>query len=132
MKVEEKLLALNGGDYIAYGEYGDARGMPVFFCHGWPPPRPHAQLKGGGGPRSGRAHHFSRSTRNQPLVISVESQIARLAGGIATARGPSRARTISHTRGFRRRALRLRKCVGHAGTRPRNRGGERCAANCRS
>src|ERR1017187_10346052 len=44
MKVEEKLLALNGGDYIAYGEYGDARGMPVFFCHGWPSSRTMAEL----------------------------------------------------------------------------------------
>jgi pimeloyl-ACP methyl ester carboxylesterase len=44
MKVEEKLLALNGGDYIAYGEYGAARGMPVFFCHGWPSSRTMAEL----------------------------------------------------------------------------------------
>jgi pimeloyl-ACP methyl ester carboxylesterase len=44
MKIEEKQLALNGGDYIAYGEYGDARGMPVFFCHGWPSSRTMAEL----------------------------------------------------------------------------------------
>jgi pimeloyl-ACP methyl ester carboxylesterase len=43
MKIEEKLLALNGG-HIAYGEYGDTRGRPVFFCHGWPSSRTMAEL----------------------------------------------------------------------------------------
>jgi pimeloyl-ACP methyl ester carboxylesterase len=44
MKVEEKLLALNDGGHIAYGEYGDAQGTPVFFYHGWPSSRTMAEL----------------------------------------------------------------------------------------
>jgi pimeloyl-ACP methyl ester carboxylesterase len=44
MKVEEKLLALSGGGHIAYGEYGDTRGQPVFFYHGWPSSRTMAEL----------------------------------------------------------------------------------------
>src|ERR1039457_5288860 len=45
MKVEEKLLALNGGGFIPdRGSVDAARGMPVFFCHGWPSSRTMAEL----------------------------------------------------------------------------------------
>ena len=31
-----KFLQLNLGRRLAFSEYGDPRGVPVFFCHGWP------------------------------------------------------------------------------------------------
>jgi pimeloyl-ACP methyl ester carboxylesterase len=44
MKAEEKLLVLKDGGSIAYGEYGDAHGLPVFFYHGWPSSHTMAEL----------------------------------------------------------------------------------------
>src|SRR6202163_288219 len=44
MKQSENLLALGGGGHLAFSEYGDANGMPVFFCHGWPSSRTMAEL----------------------------------------------------------------------------------------
>ncbi len=35
-KIREKVLRLQGGGHVAYDEYGDPQGVPVFFCHGWP------------------------------------------------------------------------------------------------
>jgi pimeloyl-ACP methyl ester carboxylesterase len=37
-------LALGNGVAIALSEYGDPRGVPVFFCHGWPSSRTMAEL----------------------------------------------------------------------------------------
>jgi pimeloyl-ACP methyl ester carboxylesterase len=37
-------LALGNGVAIALSEYGDPRGAPVFFCHGWPSSRTMAEL----------------------------------------------------------------------------------------
>ena len=31
-----KFLELNSGGRLAFSEYGDPGGAPVFFCHGWP------------------------------------------------------------------------------------------------
>src|SRR5213595_2751122 len=39
-----KLLELSSGSHLAFDEYGDRRGVPVFFCHGWPSSRMMAQL----------------------------------------------------------------------------------------
>jgi pimeloyl-ACP methyl ester carboxylesterase len=39
MFAEPKLIALAGGQQIALDEYGDPRGEPVFFLHGWPASR---------------------------------------------------------------------------------------------
>jgi len=39
-----KLLALEGGGHLAYGEYGDPAGLPIFFFHGWPSSRTMAEL----------------------------------------------------------------------------------------
>ncbi|MEY2525783.1 MAG: hypothetical protein QOE73_554 [Verrucomicrobiota bacterium] len=36
MKAQENLLQLKTGGELAYDEYGDPNGVPVFFCHGWP------------------------------------------------------------------------------------------------
>jgi pimeloyl-ACP methyl ester carboxylesterase len=44
MKPQENLLQLKGGFELAYDEYGDRDGVPVFFCHGWPSSRTMAQL----------------------------------------------------------------------------------------
>ncbi len=43
MKQGERLTLPDGGQ-IAFEEYGDARGLPVLFCHGWPSSRSMAQL----------------------------------------------------------------------------------------
>jgi pimeloyl-ACP methyl ester carboxylesterase len=39
----EKILQLPGGA-LAFQEYGDPRGQPVVFCHGWPSSRTMAEL----------------------------------------------------------------------------------------
>ena len=37
-------LTLSNGSSIALSEYGDPRGVPIFFCHGWPSSRTMAEL----------------------------------------------------------------------------------------
>src|SRR6202030_3637230 len=44
MKIRERVLRLQSGGHVAYDEYGDPRGVPVFFCHGWPSSRTMAEL----------------------------------------------------------------------------------------
>ena len=39
-----KVLELRAGRRLAYAEYGDRAGSPVFFCHGWPSSRTMAEL----------------------------------------------------------------------------------------
>src|SRR6266700_6457267 len=41
---EESLIRLENGGVIAFEEYGDATGVPVIFCHGWPSSRTMARL----------------------------------------------------------------------------------------
>src|SRR5207248_7338623 len=41
---ECRLLRLSNGGQLAFCEYGDAAGTPVFFFHGWPSSRTMAQL----------------------------------------------------------------------------------------
>jgi pimeloyl-ACP methyl ester carboxylesterase len=36
MNLPDKTLPLKNGGYLAYDEYGQKNGKPVFFCHGWP------------------------------------------------------------------------------------------------
>jgi pimeloyl-ACP methyl ester carboxylesterase len=38
------VVQLENGAHLAYDEYGDANGVPVIFCHGWPSSRSMAQL----------------------------------------------------------------------------------------
>src|SRR5437870_4930393 len=40
----EKIVELQDGTVVAFEEYGDATGVPVIFCHGWPSSRTMAQL----------------------------------------------------------------------------------------
>jgi pimeloyl-ACP methyl ester carboxylesterase len=40
----ENFVRLQEGGVIAFEEYGDASGVPVIFCHGWPSSRTMAQL----------------------------------------------------------------------------------------
>ncbi len=40
----EKSVILQGGAVVAFQEYGDADGVPVVFCHGWPSSCTMAQL----------------------------------------------------------------------------------------
>jgi pimeloyl-ACP methyl ester carboxylesterase len=41
---ETQILQLETGVQIAFDEYGDPNGAPVFFCHGWPSSRTMAAL----------------------------------------------------------------------------------------
>jgi pimeloyl-ACP methyl ester carboxylesterase len=41
---EPQILQLESGAQMAFGEYGDPNGAPVFFCHGWPSSRTMAEL----------------------------------------------------------------------------------------
>ena len=40
----ENFVQLENGAVVAFEEYGDAKGVPVIFCHGWPSSRTMAQL----------------------------------------------------------------------------------------
>ncbi len=40
----ENLVQLQDGAVTAFEEYGDAKGVPVIFCHGWPSSRTMARL----------------------------------------------------------------------------------------
>jgi len=40
----QNIVQLHGGAVLAFEEYGDPRGVPVIFCHGWPSSRTMAQL----------------------------------------------------------------------------------------
>jgi pimeloyl-ACP methyl ester carboxylesterase len=44
VKAETRLVPLKRGGHLAYGEYGDAKGVPTFFFHGWPSSRTMAEL----------------------------------------------------------------------------------------
>jgi pimeloyl-ACP methyl ester carboxylesterase len=39
-----KIFRRENGAVVAFSEYGDPRGRPVFFCHGWPSSRTMAEL----------------------------------------------------------------------------------------
>jgi pimeloyl-ACP methyl ester carboxylesterase len=41
---KENFIQLEDGGVIAFEEYGDANGLPVIFCHGWPSSRTMARL----------------------------------------------------------------------------------------
>jgi pimeloyl-ACP methyl ester carboxylesterase len=40
----EQFIQLEDGAVVAFEEYGDASGLPVIFCHGWPSSRTMARL----------------------------------------------------------------------------------------
>ena len=44
MTENKETLVLATGSSVAISEYGDPRGQPVFFCHGWPSSRTMAEL----------------------------------------------------------------------------------------
>jgi pimeloyl-ACP methyl ester carboxylesterase len=44
MDVRTKVVKLDNRGTVALSEYGDPRGVPVFFCHGWPSSRTMAEL----------------------------------------------------------------------------------------
>ena len=46
MTENKQTLVLANGSSVAISEYGDPRGRPVFFCHGWPSSRTMAELAG--------------------------------------------------------------------------------------
>jgi pimeloyl-ACP methyl ester carboxylesterase len=41
---KQRFVTLQGGAVVAFQEYGDANGVPVVFCHGWPSSCTMAQL----------------------------------------------------------------------------------------
>src|SRR4030095_16695873 len=42
--LRDEILVRQSGDRVAFSEYGDAMGVPVMFCHGWPSSRLMAQF----------------------------------------------------------------------------------------
>src|SRR5437588_5608628 len=44
MKIRERVFRLQSGGHVAYDEYGDPNGVPIFFCHGWPSSRTMAEI----------------------------------------------------------------------------------------
>jgi pimeloyl-ACP methyl ester carboxylesterase len=44
MKEERQIFRRENGAAVAFTEYGDPQGAPVFFCHGWPSSRTMAEL----------------------------------------------------------------------------------------
>src|SRR5438045_3415063 len=49
MSNRTETIALSNGVAVALSEYGDPRGAPIFFCHGWPSSRTMAELAHGAG-----------------------------------------------------------------------------------
>lgn len=41
---EVEIFRLKNGGQVAFSQYGDVAGLPVFFCHGWPSSRTMAEL----------------------------------------------------------------------------------------
>jgi pimeloyl-ACP methyl ester carboxylesterase len=44
MKGQRQILRRENGAAVAFSEYGDLHGSPIFFCHGWPSSRTMAEL----------------------------------------------------------------------------------------
>jgi pimeloyl-ACP methyl ester carboxylesterase len=44
VKAERQIFRRENGAAVAFSEYGDPHGAPVFFCHGWPSSRTMAEL----------------------------------------------------------------------------------------
>jgi pimeloyl-ACP methyl ester carboxylesterase len=44
MKGDAQIFRRENGAVVAFSEYGDPHGAPVFFCHGWPSSRTMAEL----------------------------------------------------------------------------------------
>jgi len=44
MRGERQILRRENGAAVAFSEYGDPQGAPIFFCHGWPSSRTMAEL----------------------------------------------------------------------------------------
>jgi pimeloyl-ACP methyl ester carboxylesterase len=44
MKGEGQIFRRQNGAAVAFSEYGDPQGAPIFFCHGWPSSRTMAEL----------------------------------------------------------------------------------------
>jgi len=44
MSAETHIFSLENGAHLAFSEYGDPKGTPVIFCHGWPSSRTMAEL----------------------------------------------------------------------------------------
>jgi pimeloyl-ACP methyl ester carboxylesterase len=44
MKGEAQICRRENGAVVAFSEYGDPRGAPIFFCHGWPSSRTMAEI----------------------------------------------------------------------------------------
>jgi pimeloyl-ACP methyl ester carboxylesterase len=44
MSLRPEMVSTENGGTVAISEYGDPRGAPVFFCHGWPSSRTMAEL----------------------------------------------------------------------------------------
>jgi pimeloyl-ACP methyl ester carboxylesterase len=44
MKGEAQIFRRESGATVAFCEYGDPKGAPIFFCHGWPSSRTMAEL----------------------------------------------------------------------------------------
>src|SRR5947199_9153114 len=42
--VQQKLVQLGNNRVLAFEEYGDEKGVPAIFCHGWPSSSTMAQL----------------------------------------------------------------------------------------
>ena len=48
--METKIQKLKDGRYLAYAEYGDVKGIPVFYAHGGPGSHIEGQVKSWGRP----------------------------------------------------------------------------------
>jgi pimeloyl-ACP methyl ester carboxylesterase len=44
MRGKRQILRRENGAAVAFSEYGDPQGAPIFFCHGWPSSRTMAEL----------------------------------------------------------------------------------------
>ena len=111
------------GGTLAWDEYGDPQGRPVFYFHGWPSSRLQGSLLHGPALR----HGLRVICPDRPGVGALHHRpgapSARLASLARCLRRASRSRTLRCGRGFGWRALRA--CHGGGAAPPREFGGRR-------
>ncbi len=113
---KEDLVQLPSGAAVAFQEYGDANGVPVVFCHGWPSSCTMARLTD----EPARELGVRIISPDRPGIsgssLAARSKIGRLAARCRTSSWPPGYWGISDACNFRRRALCIRN--GHSNAEP--------------
>src|SRR5207248_2707054 len=85
--VQQKLVQLGNNRVLAFEEYGDEKGVPVIFCHGWPSSSTMAQLT----EEPARDRGMLALYRSRPRLLQ---RLFQLAWPILSLRPPVRLRPL--------------------------------------